>query len=370
MSLIDSLKETLVNDKTLSFAEYMQHALYHPQFGYYTSGLQKIGAKGDFVTAPELSSLFGYTVAHQCQKQLQRLKSPVLFEFGAGSGKLCVDLLTELESLNALPEQYFILEVSADLQARQKEKIYAEIPHLANRVTWLFSWPDKPFQGVIIANEVLDAMPVHRFLYTQEGVFESYVELDEQNLFKESFEPCQNNILASYIKKAISHDVRPYQSEVNLFLPGWMIQCAKMLEQGMMLIFDYGFPRHEFYHPDRTTGTLMCHYQHRAHPNPFAHPGEEDITAHVDFTHVAESAQDAGFDVMGYTSQAAFLMGNGILERLAKIEDDKQLYREKQVVKQLLQENEMGEIFKVMALAKGVDGPLSGFEFLDRRISL
>jgi SAM-dependent MidA family methyltransferase len=354
----------------ISFAEFMQIALYDPQFGYYSAGLQKFGVEGDFITAPELTPLFGQTLAYQCQQILTTLKHPILFEFGAGTGRLCIDLLSQLEQLQCLPELYFILEISGNLRYHQQHLIREQLPHLFPRVRWLERWPENKFSGVIIANEVIDAMPVHRFLQTKEHLLESYVTLNAQGQLQEEFKPCNNAMLIKYLNRVLPKTLFPYQSEVNLFIEDWIKQCFLMLEQGTMLIIDYGFPRHEYYHPDRNQGTLMCHYRHSSHPNPFIHVGKQDITAHVDFTQLAEAGSDAGFHVAGYSNQASFLLANGLLSLLEELPDNRSRLSAQQAVKKLLQPSEMGELFKVLALSKGIELPLLGFQLQDKRASL
>lgn len=354
----------------LAFVDFMHLALYSPDCGYYCGGLQKFGVHGDFITAPELTPLFGQTLANQVQQIFSTLNRPALLEFGAGSGRLAVDMLQQLESLNCLPEFYYILEVSPDLQQRQQALIKEQIPHLSERVIWLTQWPRQPFNGVIIANEILDAMPVHRFLQTAEGIHESHISLNSSDQPIEIYRPCSDSRLLSYLQQALPESLVPYQSEANLFVDGWIKECAALLQQGAMILVDYGFPRHEYYHPDRNQGTLMCHYQHRAHSNPLLHIGQQDITAHVDFTHVAEAADAAGFHVAGYTSQAAFLLANGLLNLLETIPDQKALINARQAVKKLIQPDEMGELFKVMALTKGLDLDLNGFQLQDKRAKL
>ena len=370
MSLLNSICAQLRQQGDIPFVDFMHQALYTPNLGYYSAGSQKFGVDGDFITAPELTPLFGQALANQCQQVLCGLDDPLLFEFGAGSGQLCVDLLTHLEHLDCLPREYHILEVSGHLQRRQQELIQLKIPHLANRVKWLAQWPSQPFNGVVIANEVLDAMPVHRFLQTNEGVLESYITLNPEGELQEDFKPCTNPRLVAHVQAVLPRDVYPYQSEVNLFLDDWLHQCHAMLERGAFFIIDYGFPRHEYYHPERHSGTLMCHYRHRAHPNPLIHLGEQDITAHVDFTHVAEAAHDAGFHVAGYTNQASFLLANGLLSLLASVENERVRISSQQAVKQLLQPSEMGELFKVIALTKNIELSLNGFQLQDKRASL
>lgn len=370
MTLFSIIQAQIQQQGDMPFVEFMQHALYNPQFGYYSAGSQKFGRQGDFITAPELTPLFGQTLANQCQQLLTVLPEPIIFEFGAGSGQLCIDLLMQLEQLGTLPQAYHILEVSSNLRQRQQEQIQEKIPHLFSRVHWLDRWPQTPFAGVVIANEVLDAMPVHRFVQTEDGVLESYVTLNANNELEEIFKPCTNERLLKHVHEILPQDVAPYQSEVNLFITDWIKQCAMMLNQGAMFLIDYGFPRHEYYHPDRSTGTLMCHYRHQAHTNALIHLGEQDITAHVDFTHVAEAGHDAGFHVAGYTNQASFLLANGLLSLLTAIDNESQRIKAQQAAKQLLQPSEMGELFKVIALSKNIDIPLLGFQMLDKRASL
>lgn len=369
MNVLTSIKNQL-KQADLPFVDFMQQALYAPLLGYYSAGLQKLGPQGDFITAPELTPLFGQTLAHQCQEILCTLNNPLLLEFGAGSGRLCVDLLSELERQNSLPTAYHILEVSPHLRQEQKILIQQKIPHLLDRIQWLDRWPEYAFNGIMIANEVLDAMPVHRFLQTDEGIFESHVSLNSNNELVELFKKCSNNILIEHIKSIIPKEQQPYQSEVNLFITDWLQQCYDRLEHGALLVLDYGFPRHEYYHPDRNQGTLMCHYHHRAHSNPLIHIGEQDITAHVDFTHVAEAAAKAGFQVTGFTNQASFLLANGILNQLEAITDSQDRFKTTQAVKQLLHPSEMGELFKVMALTKNLDSVLTGFQWHDKRAYL
>ncbi|MDI1352765.1 MAG: SAM-dependent methyltransferase, partial [bacterium] len=322
MSLINTLHAQLSQSQELSFMEFMQLALYAPGEGYYNSNLTKLGEQGDFITAPELTPLFGKALANQCQQVLNTLKSPCVLEFGAGSGILCVDILQHLHELNCLPDKYFILEVSANLRHRQQQLIAEKIPELAEKVYWLDRWPTTPFNGVVIANEVLDAMPVHRFMQKDQHIFESFISLNEENQLTERFKPCTDQRLLTYIQDHLPTPGTTYLSEANLFLDDWISTIYHLLNQGAVFLIDYGFPRHEYYHEDRHQGTLMCHYQHKAHTNPLLYVGEQDITAHVDFTHVAEAADKAGFHVAGYTNQAAFLLANGLLSLLNAIDNE------------------------------------------------
>lgn len=370
MNALQTIQTKIKNHGPLSFVEFMQFALYDSKFGYYTSGLEKIGKSGDFITAPQLTPLFAHALANECQPILSSVLNPSVLEFGAGTGRLCIDLLKQLEQLHQLPEHYYILEVSGDLQQRQYELIKAEIPHLLPRIQWLSSWPNFSLNGVVLGNEVLDAMPVHRFLKKNNQFYESFVELGQDEELIQTFKLCTNSLLLTYLQTQLSNLNEPYQSEINLFLQPWLNQCSQLLNHGALFLFDYGFPHHEYYHPDRHSGTLMCHFRHQAHTNPFINIGEQDITAHVDFTHVAECAYDAGFEISGYTNQAAFLLSNGILDSLNKISDPLAKIKAQQAVKILTLPNEMGELFKVIALTKQLSTPLNGFQILDKRASL
>lgn len=370
MTLIETIKHRILEQGDIPFVEFMHLALYSPGLGYYSSCQPKFGVHGDFITAPELTPLFGYTLANQCQQVLSTLENPIIFEFGAGSGRLCIDLMRQLEALRSLPEAYHILEVSSHLRQTQEQNIQTEIPHLAARIKWHSQWPQQSFAGVVLANEVLDAMPVHRFIRNQDEVLESYISWSESEQLHERYKPCANARLSDYVRTVLPSVTSPYQSEANLFINDWLVECSRMLARGAFFIIDYGFPRHEYYHIERRTGTLMCHYHHQAHTNPLAHPGEEDITAHVDFTHVAEAGVAAGFHIAGYTNQAAFLLANGLLSFIEGIDNEREKVKAQQAAKQLLQAHEMGELFKVIALTKDLDIPLLGFQWQDKRASL
>lgn len=365
MTIHDALQKMLTNSGPIPFVEFMHYALYDPVVGYYNTTLPKFGRDGDFVTAPELTPLFGRTLAKQCAEILSTPDASTIFEFGAGSGRLCIDILQQLETLNCLPDHYFILEVSAALRANQRLLIHEQIPHLASKVEWLIRWPSIPFSGVIIANEVFDAMPVHRFLRHKKTIHESFVTLNHHGELIESYQPSINTKLITYVNSHLPETLENYYSEANLFLDSWMKECSQRLHHGALFIIDYGFPRHEYYHPDRSHGTLMCHYRHHAHANPFIHVGKQDITAHVDFTHVAEAADAAGFCVAGYTNQASFLLACGLLDLL---EQNRFLNgMNHQQFKCLIQPHEMGELFKVIGLTKQIHFPLVGFSLYDKK---
>lgn len=344
----------------IPFSEFMQQALYAPGLGYYSGGLHKFGAQGDFVTAPELSPLFSYCVAHQCHQVLSTLPAEqrVILEFGAGSGRMASDILIALEQSACLPAHYWILELSSELQHRQRECLQAEVPHLLSRVQWLTQLPDTTFSGVVLGNEVLDAMPVERFQVTEQANLERFYVAWQNNHFIWQIgaddEIAELNTLLTPLLDTLPSG---YVSEYNPFLASWMQHLAKCLQQGLVLLIDYGFPRAEFYHPQRSDGTLMCHYRHHAHSDPLCLVGLQDITAHVDFTAVAETASDAGLNVAGYTTQANFLLACGIAELMQQVDptDTVNWLRQTQQAKKLLMPSEMGELFKIIALTQGLD---------------
>lgn len=362
--------EIAANGGAIPFAKYMQLALYAPGLGYYSAGLQKFGTKGDFVTAPEISALFSRCLARQCCQVLQTLGGGSILEFGAGSGVMAADLLLELERQQKLPQNYMILEVSGELRVRQQETLKTRIPHLFSRVQWLDRLPERPFSGVILANEVLDAMPVHRFCVDDNGIQEFYVTSNNEEFNWQLGPPSDDRLREMVDQLSIQQIPDTYDSEINLLLPGWMKSVSECLERGLVLLIDYGFPRHEYYHPDRSMGTLMCHYQHRSHMDPLILPGLQDITAHVDFTAVAEAAVDCGLQVAGFTNQAGFLLGCGLVE-LAQgevVEDALTQIKTSQEIQKLTSPAEMGELFKVIALTRDLGKiGLMGFSSWDQR---
>lgn len=355
----------------IAFSRFMQMALYAPGFGYYSSDLRKFGAEGDFITAPEVSPLFAQCLARQAAEVLATMDTPAVLEFGAGSGVMAADMLLELERLEVLPEHYFIVEVSAALKQRQRDTIAAKAAHLLARVVWLDTLPAEKIQGVVVANEVLDAMPVECFRIHEQAVESLYVSCRESEL-KSEYRPAEAEVesavrrIEARIETALPEG---YCSEYNPAVAGWLAAIAATLEQGLVLLIDYGYVASEYYHPQRQAGTLMCHYQHRAHTDPLWYPGLQDITAFVDFSDVAYSALEAGFDVSGFTSQAMFLMSAGLdeLHQREMSDDVKNQLLLAQQIKTLTLPSEMGERFKVMALTKNYDEPLTGFIMQDLR---
>jgi SAM-dependent MidA family methyltransferase len=346
----------------IGFDRYMDLALYAPGLGYYTAGARKIGNSltgGDFVTAPEISPLFGRALATQVAQALTEIapgRPARILEFGAGTGRLARDLLEALAANDVPVDRYEIVEVSADLRDRQQEVL----------AQWPVAWPGttpREFEGVIIANEVLDVLPVRLFVKRGDGVHERGVA-SENGAFKFA-ERAADAVLVDAVRE-IETAGAPlpdgYVSEIGLTARAWTGHLASILGRGVALLIDYGFPRSEYYHPQRRMGTIMCHYRHRAHDDPFWLPGLNDITAHVDWTALAQTAQSSGLDVLGYAAQARFLLNCGLLELLAA---DHTLAGSR-AVQRLLSEAEMGELFKVLAVGRGVSAPLIGFSRGDR----
>jgi len=347
----------------ISFARFMQLALYAPGLGYYSAGRRKLGADGDFVTAPESTPLYGQCLARLFPPVRAALGDADVLEVGAGSGKLARDVLHTLQQINCLPRRYFILEVSAELRARQQQALAAH-PALRERVQWLDALP-KNFRGLVFGNEVLDAMPVERFVMRTDGAHTLDVGVSGDGFVW----------LEGARHDGISDRVAPfgladgYTSEVNLAAEAWTRSMGEAIDAGLIVLVDYGFPRAEYYHPDRRDGTLMCHYRHRAHADPLVLVGLQDITAHVDFSAIAAAGSDAGLTLAGYTSQAAFLLGSGLAELAAQSDptDTRAHLERMQGVKKLTLPHEMGELFKVIGFTKGVDLNLPGFALQDRR---
>jgi SAM-dependent MidA family methyltransferase len=365
--LIQVIRDEITkNESAISFARFMELVLYAPGLGYYSAGSHKLGEQGDFITAPEISPLFAQCLAKQCEQILRNLQNGKILEIGAGSGVMAADLLLELERLDVLPEKYFILEVSADLRDRQSLLLQTRIPHLFSRIEWLNQIPSEKFMGIILANEVLDAMPVHCFRYDKNAVNEVYVAWEENKFIKVLREPRDE---IKIFCETLTLPDRPYTSEVNLFFSEWLSSITACLEKGLILLIDYGFPHHEYYHADRHMGTLMCHYRHHAHCDPFVLVGLQDITAHVDFTRVAESAEAVNLHVAGFTNQAAFLLNCGLLDFFSGDgRNSRHQLEMSQAIQKLTSPAEMGELFKVMALTRELnDIELVGFAQYDQR---
>ncbi|WBS03362.1 SAM-dependent methyltransferase [Pseudoduganella sp. SL102] len=343
------------HDGVLSFASFMETALYAPRLGYYTGGAAKLGKDGDFTTAPEMSPLFGAALARVAADIIAQ-SAPNILEFGAGTGKLARDVLTELAGMGVAVERYAIVELSGELRSRQQEAL-RDFP----QVVWLDGFPDA-FDGVVLGNEVLDAMPVHLVTKTADGWREQCVTVADGRFDYVAAEPAPG-LLEQVARQIPDHGTLPegYVTELHGTACGFMGTLGALLARGRgaAILLDYGFPAHEFYHPDRSAGTLMCHYRHHAHPDPFFLPGLQDITAHVDFTAMALAAQDAGAEVLAYMNQATFLLGAGIGDLLLRTDpaDTKAYLPQSNAVHKLLSPAEMGELFKVLVVGKDVALP-------------
>jgi SAM-dependent MidA family methyltransferase len=342
----------------ISFARYMELALYAPGLGYYSAGADKFGPGGDFVTAPEISGLFGRALARQLA-QIIAATDGSLLELGAGSGRLAADLLSELMRLKRLPRRYCILELGAELRERQRITLTRSVPGLLDRVVWLERVPSA-FAGAIIANEVLDAVPAHALAWREPGIFERGVAMQADG-FVWREKPLEAGLL--YAAAAQIPVVPDYESEINLAAAALVETLATALQRGIILIIDYGFPAREYYHPQRSSGTLMCHYRHYALSDPFHRPGLQDITTHVDFTAVARAGLQAGMAVMGYATQAEFLLSCGLTDILAETSSTNAAayFPLASQVQRLTSPAEMGELYKVIALGRGLGGRLLAF---------
>lgn len=388
--LVDLLRATIADaGGAISFARFMDLALYAPGLGYYRAGARKFGSGGDFVTAPELSPLFSRCLARQCQEILAALGGGQILELGAGSGVMAADLLLELRTLNALPERYAILELSGELRDRQRQTLTRRAPEVLDRVVWLDQPPEPEFRGIVLGNEVLDALPVERFRITAHGPRRLMVRWTEAGLaWAEGDEdPAVTAAIAGIEADLGGRLPEDYRSEYIPHLQDWLRTIAEPLAAGALLFVDYGYPRRAYYHPERTTGTLLCHYRHRAHDDPLILPGLQDITASVDFTAVAQAARAVGLDVAGYTRQNYFLFGCGLMDLLAdqippnpplekgggeaggisSPTDTVRYLEQARQVKLLTLPGEMGDRFQAIALTRNLTLPLRGFSFRDER---
>ncbi len=359
------LTERIGQAGVLSFAEYMEQVLYEPGLGYYMAGAAKFGDAGDFITAPEVSPLFGAALANELRAVLANTGGGIL-EFGAGSGKLALSIMQALSDIDTL--SYTILEPSAELADRQQKLLRETLEaSLYRRIHWIDTLPET-FTGAIVANEVMDALPVERFRKDGEGVIQLCV--DQELAVTGRPAPAALQAAVSAIEDDLAEPLPDgYESEVCLLLKPWLTSLARTLTRGVVLLIDYGYPRREYYLPERQTGTLACYYRHRTHDDPFVWPGLQDITAHVDFTAVAEAAVGQELDLLGYASQSAFLLDNRLLalaeQEIALSRSEMQRIALARAVKTLTLPGEMGERFQVMALGRGYDLRLQGFSSQD-----
>ena len=355
----------------LPFDQYMDMALYAPGLGYYATGTRKFGQGGDFVTAPEIGPLFGRSLAREVGLVLETIDDACLLEFGAGSGALAQSLIEALSADGRLPSRYCILEISLDLRERQRQRLEPLAEHHGLKIEWLEQLPDEPLQGVILANEVVDAFAVTRFCVIQGRPWRAGISIDGDGFAWEWIDDLDPDSGAAKIVQQYEL-VEGYISEVCPRAQAWIHALGVSLQRGLALVIDYGFPAREYYLPERSQGTLRCHYQHRAHNDPLILPGIQDVTCQVNFSALAEAGRTAGFDVLGYTSQESYLLALGLLDLATpQPEDDENVMLSRAAeVKQLILPSQMGEAFKVMALGKNIEQALAGFKLRDRSSSL
>jgi SAM-dependent MidA family methyltransferase len=358
---------------TISFSRFMELALYAPGLGYYSAGKTKFGAAGDFVTAPELGSLFAQCLARAIAPQLAAIESATVIELGPGSGVLAADLLLELERLGHSPARYLLLERSGELRERQRRTLSERCAHLLARIDWLDAPPEHAWQGVLLGNEVIDALPVERFVLTENGFAIETVAVTHDGSFRRRESPAPPRVaslVAARLAGTIDDLPRAYRSEILPELDAWFAAVAGNLERGVVLFGDYGYARREYYAPERRDGTLICHYQHRAHNDPMILLGLQDITASVDFTALAEAGCAAGFELAGYTSQAQFLIGSGLADVLGVAQNlpISQWLALTQQAKRLTLPGEMGERFQWIGFTRGnLLPPIEAFAAADFR---
>ncbi|RAO74791.1 class I SAM-dependent methyltransferase [Dyella jiangningensis] len=362
--LLTHLREEIAAHGAMPFSQFMERCLYAPGLGYYSAGKTKFGEAGDFITAPELGELFAQCVVNATHPVIALLGDDADFlELGGGSGRFAEAALHAFAAVGTLPRRYLILEPSADLRDRQRERLSAALPaEVFARVSWLDRPPEQEWRGVLFANEVIDALPTTRFAMRAGEVYEEYVALDGEGRLMRVDRPA--DMLVSGAVRHVERDLETsfpdgYRSEILPQLPYWIQAVAGSLTAGLMLFIDYGYVRREFYLPERTDGTLMAHYRHRAHHDPLYLPGLNDLTASVDFTALAEAGNGAGFGVAGYLSQAQFLIGSGLQEAFEhayeQSNDETKRYRLAQEVKKLTLPDQMGERFQAMLFARNMD---------------
>ncbi|WP_291225991.1 SAM-dependent methyltransferase [Dokdonella sp.] len=367
--LVALIAQEIATQGPMPFSRFMMLCLYAPGLGYYSAGRMKFGAAGDFITAPELGPLYARCIARALVPSLRELGPQADFlELGGGSGAFAVDALRELAQQDALPRRYFMLEPSADLRARQHEHVHAQLDAtLAARVSWIERPPEDAWQGVLFANEVIDALPATRFTLRDGEVYEECIAR-EHGRFVRVDRPADALVAGAVrqVERALGAPFADgYRSEILPQLPYWLQAIAAPLERGLLLFADYGYPRAEFYLPERSDGTLVCHYRHRAHADPLHWPGLTDLTAFVDFTALAEAGVGAGFDFVGYAPQGQFLLASGLLDLVDAEGDEVERVRQLTAVKRLTLPGEMGERFQLMAFARGLDVALPWLRAVD-----
>ena len=356
---------------TITFARFMDLALYAPELGYYQSESSQFGDTGDFATAPLLSPLFSRCLARQIGEVIERMGDVEILEVGAGDGTLAVGIMAVLAARDTLPRRYLILEKSTALRARQRTVVAARLPELRERFVWLNALPEPGFKGTILANELLDALPTPRFRIRDGEIRECRVARAGPSFVERLGSPNQSPLTQAVrqVEKDLNEPlVEGYRSEIPLPQAAWVGEMASRMAVGLLLLMDYGYPRTEYYHPQRCEGTLRCHYRHRVHDDPFRYPGLQDISVHVDFTALARAGEAAGLTLRGFTTQRDFLLSLGLLDELSGIGAESPGYRQAvQGVKRLILPDEMGDAVKIMGFSRGVDHPWRGFAGADLR---
>ena len=354
----------------VGFDQYMELALYHEDLGYYCGGSQKFGVDGDFITAPEISTIFSRCLASQCIQILDDLKESSIFEIGAGDGVMAKDLLLEMKKRDSLPKKYFILEVSAELRKRQKKLLKRSIPQYISNIIWLNKMPKKKIKGIILANEVLDALPVVRFKKKSQSFKEMQVAcISDKFIWVENSANSElTDVLIKLEEELPTQFPENYISEININLKLWLDSIQSVIEEGVLLFIDYGYSASEYYHPEKSDGNLACHFRHHLHNDPFFYPGLQDITSSVNFTAIAQHAEKLGLDVSGYCNQTYFLFGCGLEDLVCDVDslDIKSQTILAQQLRMLTMPDEMGERFKVMALTKKYNKKLLGFSIMNQ----
>lgn len=366
------LRDKIKSKGYMPFSEYFAECLYHPELGYYTGTLPKFGRTGDFVTAPMISPYFSYCLANQIAEILALCESPAIMEVGAGTGVMASDILTQLKVINALPEYYYIVEISPSLRERQRAHIAEHHPDYIDRVIWLNEPPKEAWQGCIIGNEIVDALPVERFTIQNGEAYYADVGYDEATEQFITVANRQDEQLALFMAQLSEANITlpdGYLSEFCPLVKNWLAELTQTLAKGAVLMADYGYSRQQYYMPERATGTLIAHFKHRVHNSWELFQGLQDLTANVDFTLLAEAGLEAGLDFLGYTSQAYFLYGNGLESMLTEVkaqtDNDMDWYKIAQAIQILVLPAEMGERFKLLALGRNIELEPQGFALYD-----
>ncbi|MCG8324542.1 MAG: SAM-dependent methyltransferase [Thiotrichales bacterium] len=363
------IAEIRENDGSIGFDRYMEMALFDPEHGYYTAGLQKFGRDGDFITAPEVSRVFAYCLANQCRQIMDSTDISAIVEFGAGTGRLALDLLSRLQKLNSAPANYLIMETSADLRRRQQDLLQRRDPDHPSTISWPDTLPGGDINAIVIANEVIDCLPFQRVLAGDAGLLECRVGYadGEFEFVTGELSACSRQFSDNYLGDELANIRRGYVTEIHPRYPPWLNSVVESIQQGVILLFDYGYSGREYYLPERTNGTMLCHYRHRVHADPFRYPGLQDITSSVNFSVLSRVASESGIALLGYTTQAGFLLSCGLDKLQEELLESREMQRAQlnREIKTLTMPGEMGERFRLLALGKGFSRSLQACQFRD-----